>query len=78
MSIVTFKQIFDIPLLNKLLSSFFNLSMSLTELKALLNNLFISSLNPFIYIFSFSFQHGDMLLVGVKYMFKYIHIYQVV
>ena len=32
-SIVTFKQIFDIPLLNNLFISFLNLFMSLTELK---------------------------------------------
>ena len=41
-SIENFKWIVDIPLLNNLLNSFFNLLISLTQLKTLLNNLFIS------------------------------------
>ena len=49
-SIVTFKKIFDIPLLNNLFISFLNLFISLNELKALLNNLFISYLTLFIYL----------------------------
>ena len=40
-SIVNFKSIFDIPLLNNLPNSFFNLFISLTQLKTLLNNLFM-------------------------------------
>ena len=40
-SVETFKLLFDIPLLNSLFISFLNLFISLTELKTLLNNLFI-------------------------------------
>ena len=47
-SMVTFKQTSEIPLLNNLPNSFLNLLISLTELKTLLNNLFISYLNLFI------------------------------
>ena len=41
-SIVTFKKIFDSPLLNNLFISFVNLFISLTESKKSLNNIFIS------------------------------------
>ena len=41
-SVVSFKLIFDIPLLNNLFISFLNVFISLIEVKTLLNNLFIS------------------------------------
>ena len=41
-SIVTFKKIFDSPLLNNLFISFVNLFISLIEFKTSLNNIFIS------------------------------------
>ena len=47
-SIVNFKQIFDILLLNNLINSFLNLLISLTEVKTLLNQLFVCYLNLFI------------------------------
>ena len=47
---------FTIPLINNLLKSFLNLLIPLTELKTLLNNLFLSYLKP-IYFFYLTKEH---------------------